>query len=97
MKLELLGSTLATGLEPQRSHNQVASGGFLDYLNNALQQVDLMQKDASIGGQKLAMGDEEFLHNTVLAYEKASLALQLTVEIRNRLLEAYQEIMRIQM
>lgn len=97
MKLELLGSTLATRLEPQQSNNQVSSGGFLDYLNNALQQVDQIQKDASIGGQQLAMGDEEFLHNTVLAYEKANLALQLTVEIRNRLLEAYQEIMRIQM
>lgn len=97
MKLELLGSTLSTRLEPQQPTNQISSGGFLDYLNNAMQQVDQMQKDASIGGQQLAMGDEEFLHNTVLAYEKANLALQLTVEIRNRLLEAYQEIMRIQM
>lgn len=72
-------------------------GSFLAYLNNAIKEVDQLQKEASTSAVKLSMGEEEYLHNTMLAYEKANLALQLTIEIRNKLVEAYQEIMRIQM
>lgn len=71
--------------------------GFAAYLNDALQKVDDLQKEAAASAQKLALGDQDYLHNTVLAYEKAQLALQLTVEVRNKIVEAYQEIMRIQM
>lgn len=72
-------------------------GGFFHYLKEALQEVDVLQKEAASGAEKLALGDESYLHNTMLAYEKANLALQLTLEIRNKVIEAYQEIMRMQM
>lgn len=97
MRLELLGTSFASKNVIEQNHSQVPSGSFFEYLNDALQGVDQLQKDASAGAQKLALGDEEYLHNTVLNYEKASLALQLTLEIRNRIVEAYQELMRIQM
>jgi len=70
---------------------------FISYLNDALQEVDNLQKEAAQNAQKLALGEEDYLHNTMIAYEKANLALQLTIEVRNKILEAYQEIMRIQM
>ncbi|MGE5392104.1 MAG: flagellar hook-basal body complex protein FliE [Deltaproteobacteria bacterium] len=70
---------------------------FFSYLKGALQEVDDLQKEAAASGQRLALGDEEYLHNTVIAYEKANLALQLTIQVRDKILEAYQEIMRIQM
>ncbi|HEX3011047.1 MAG TPA: flagellar hook-basal body complex protein FliE [Syntrophomonadaceae bacterium] len=73
------------------------STSFSDYLKNALNEVSDLQQQASLSGEKLAMGDENYLHNTVIAYEKANLALQLTIEIRNRLVESFQEIMRMQM
>lgn len=97
MRLELLGTSLVPRTISEPSKDQAASGSFLEYLNSAIESVDQLQKEASAGAQKMALGDEEYLHNTVLAYEKASLALQLTLEIRNRIIEAYQEIMRIQM
>ncbi|MDD2585262.1 MAG: flagellar hook-basal body complex protein FliE [Syntrophomonadaceae bacterium] len=71
--------------------------GFANYLHDALEEVDSLQKGAQLSAQKLMTGGEEYLHNTILAYEKANLALQLTIEVRNKLLDAYQEIMRIQM
>jgi len=71
--------------------------GFLDYLKGALGEVDKLQKSAEVNADKLAMGDQAYLHNTMIAYEKANLALQLTIEVRNRIVEAYQEISRIQM
>ncbi|HZK43326.1 MAG TPA: flagellar hook-basal body complex protein FliE [Syntrophomonadaceae bacterium] len=70
---------------------------FISYLKEALNEVELLQNEASYGASKLVLGEEEYLHNTMLGYEKANLALQLTIEVRNKILEAYQEIMRIQM
>lgn len=69
---------------------------FSDYLKNALSEVDDLQKQAATSAEKLAAGDQDYLHNTIIAYEKANLALELTVEVRNKIVEAYQEIMRIQ-
>jgi len=71
--------------------------GFLDYLKGALGEVDKLQKTAEVSAEKLALGDQAYLHNTMIAYEKANLALQLTIEVRNRIVEAYQEISRMQM
>ncbi|MGI5920209.1 MAG: flagellar hook-basal body complex protein FliE [Syntrophomonadaceae bacterium] len=75
----------------------VTSPSFMDYLYNALGEVDELQKQAELSAEKLALGDLSYLHNAVIAYEKASLALELTAEVRNRIVEAYQEIMRMQM
>lgn len=72
------------------------SPGFFDMLSAALQDVNSAQQQASQSGTQLALGDESYLHNTMIAYEKANLSLQLVLEVRNRLVEAYQEIMRIQ-
>lgn len=71
--------------------------GFFSYLKDALQEVNGLQKEAAVNAEKLALGDQSYLHNTMLAYEKANLALQLTVEVRNKIVEAYQDLMRIQM
>ncbi len=70
---------------------------FMSYLKTALNEVDTLQKEATLSASQLILGEEENLHNTVLAYEKANLALQLTIEVRNKIVEAFQEIMRIQM
>ncbi len=92
---KLLLPNLNTAPTPDTKSDKSAS--FMDYLTGALGQVDALQKDAASSAEKLALGDESYLHNTMIAYEKANLALQLTVEVRNRMVEAYQEIMRIQM
>lgn len=73
------------------------SESFMDILMGALGNVDSLQKNAAASAEKLALGDESYLHTTMIAYEKANLALQLTIEVRNKIVEAYQEIMRIQM
>lgn len=73
------------------------SESFMDVLMGAIGNVDALQKDAAASAEKLALGDESYLHNTMIAYEKANLGLQLTIEVRNKIVEAYQEIMRIQM
>lgn len=88
---------LALTPEPQETNNNKQTESFMDVLMNAIGEVDTLQKNAESSAEKLALGDESYLHNTMIAYEKANLALQLTIEVRNRIIEAYQEIMRIQM
>lgn len=103
MKAELLlNSTISSLIPDYKNLNSGLETGnnrtdFISYLNNALQEVDDLQKKAADSAAQLVLGGEDYLHNTMIAYEKANLALQLTIEVRNKILEAYQEIMRMQM
>jgi len=82
-----------------RAKNEVQKAGtdFMDFLNNELQKVDAMQKNADVASIALATGKTEDIHTVMIALEKASLSLGLTVEVRNKVLDAYNQIMRMQM
>lgn len=98
MNINALNSNLLidnSSLKEETSSSPKTS--FMSYLKDALGQVDNLQREASFSANKLILGEEEYLHNTMIAYEKANMALQLTIEVRNKIVEAYQEIMRIQM
>ncbi|NLJ24093.1 MAG: flagellar hook-basal body complex protein FliE [Firmicutes bacterium] len=70
---------------------------FAGALKKALDSVDTLEKDAERLTEALIRGEPSVeIHDVVLAAEKARLALDLTVSIRNKLVEAYQEIMRMQ-
>ncbi|MEN6350754.1 MAG: flagellar hook-basal body complex protein FliE, partial [Syntrophomonas sp.] len=66
---------------------------FSDYLSQALDDVQTLQNDAQASAALTAMGQESYIHNTMLTYEKANLALQLTIQVRDKIVEAFQEIM----
>ncbi|HHY36697.1 MAG TPA: flagellar hook-basal body complex protein FliE [Firmicutes bacterium] len=65
-------------------------------LREALREVDRLQDEAEAASRAFIEGQVEDLHQVILAGEKAALALQLTVQIRNKVVEAYQELMRMQ-
>lgn len=69
---------------------------FGQFLQDALQKVDNIQKEADVASFGLATGQIQDLHTAVLAMEKASLSLSLTVEVRNKVIDAYHEVMRMQ-
>jgi len=73
-----------------------ASSGFGQYLRDALDQINALQADANHKSHLLLTGDVEDFHTPIIALEKASLAMGLATSLRNKLLEAYQEIMRMQ-
>jgi len=68
---------------------------FSDYLRQAIKEVDNLQKEADKAAIGVVTGEISDLHQAVLAAEKAMLSLQLTLQLRNKALEAYQEIMRM--
>lgn len=69
---------------------------FGDYLKNALNSVNQLQLDSQQIGVDFAAGKTDNIHEVMLAGEKADIAMQLTMQIRNKVLDAYNEIMRMQ-
>lgn len=77
----------------QGSHQQPS---FSQFLSEGLQRVRALHADADEAVLQLTTGQTDNLHQVMIAMERASLALELTVAIRNKLVDAYQEIMRMQ-
>ncbi|MBP2642414.1 MAG: Flagellar hook-basal body complex protein fliE [Firmicutes bacterium] len=75
-----------------------ASGekNFGEFLTQALNDVNKAQQDAKQASNNLATGKIQDISEVVIASEKATLALQLTMQVRNKVVDAYQEIMRMQ-
>ena len=73
-----------------------AAADFGPWLARSLGRVnqDLVHADQAVQG--LAAGETENLHQVMIALEEARLSLQLVAQVRNRLLEAYQEVLRMQ-
>jgi flagellar hook-basal body complex protein FliE len=69
---------------------------FGDLLRGALREVDRLQDEAEAANKAFVEGKIEDLHQVILAGEKAALALQMTLQVRNKVVEAYQELMRMQ-
>lgn len=75
----------------------VEGKSFGQYLNDALDNVNELQLKGEKASIDMAAGKVEDISQVVVATEKASIALQLTMQVRNKALDAYQEIMRMQM
>jgi flagellar hook-basal body complex protein FliE len=74
--------------------NPVMATSFEKLLAQALEPVNNLQNEAADLDSKLAAGKLEYVHQAMVTAEKASLALNLTIQVRNKVVEAYQEIMR---
>lgn len=76
-----------------------ASGGgkedFGDFMTKALNEINSLQNDAGEAQDKLVRGEATELHQVMIAAEKAGLSFDLLLEIRRKLLDAYQEIIRM--
>lgn len=69
---------------------------FKSLLADALAQVNQLQQNADTASVRLAAGESVGIDEVMLAMQKAELALQLTTSIRNKLVEAYQDVTRMQ-
>jgi flagellar hook-basal body complex protein FliE len=69
---------------------------FGDVLKDSIKKVGEIEKEADQEVQKLATMESGDIHNTMMAIEKADLSFQMMMQIRNKIISAYEEIMRIQ-
>jgi flagellar hook-basal body complex protein FliE len=88
--------TGAVGAGAGAAGSGAAGAQFGEFLQKALADVNRLQLEADDAARSLAAGTATDLHTVAIIAEKADLALQLTLQVRNRILEAYQEIMRMQ-
>jgi flagellar hook-basal body complex protein FliE len=73
-----------------------AGGGFADMVSRGLADVNEKLNVGEAGLQRLATGDTQNLHTVMIQMEEARLSFQLLLQVRNRLLEAYQDVMKMQ-
>jgi flagellar hook-basal body complex protein FliE len=71
--------------------------GFKDVFSSAVGQVESLQQQSSAAVEKFLSGDGEDLHTVALATQQADLAFEMFQAVRNKVVSAYQEIMKMQM
>ncbi len=72
------------------------SGGFLASLHEAIAKVNDVQLEANRQVEALMTGRSDNVHGTMVALQQADLSFQLMMQIRNKLVSAYEEIQRMQ-
>ncbi|HEY7725668.1 MAG TPA: flagellar hook-basal body complex protein FliE [Anaeromyxobacteraceae bacterium] len=92
--LRPLGGDLPPLPEATRPGSPQGAATFEGELGRALAAVEGLQQDADREAEKLARGGGN-LHEAALALEKADVALRLAAKVRNKIVEAYQEVMRM--
>lgn len=85
-----------TGASPIGA-GEPSGGSFLGSLKDAIAQVNEVQLDASQAVDKFVTGESENVHQMMMALQKADVSFQLMMQIRNKLVSAYEDIQRMQM
>lgn len=78
------------------NNTSVQKVDFKEFLLESLEKVSNDQKNADALDEALILGEVDNIHEVMVASQKAEISLSFAVEIRNKVLEAYKEIMRIQ-
>ena len=78
-----------------KSAAESGGGSFKDLLVNSLQQVNSMQMEANQAVETMAGGGDVNPAEVLTAVQKADLAFRMTMQVRNKLVQAYQEIQNI--
>lgn len=80
----------------QQSNNQIEQSTFKDLFKNALENVNQIEKESDIKTQMLASGKNISLHDVMISAQKASITIDATVQIQQKVIDAYNEVMRMQ-
>lgn len=71
------------------------SGSFSDLVGGLVQEVDAKGKAAETEVRRLMLGETDNIHQSMIAMQESGLAFSLLVEVRNKLVDSYQELMRM--
>lgn len=73
-----------------------AQPGFAEHLKTTLSTVNTLQHQSGTAQQELATGRNGNIHETLIAMNKASVSFHMVQQVRNKIITAYQEVMRMQ-
>lgn len=69
---------------------------FSDIFSDALSMIEQTDKADKTSGIEMLAGEGDTMHGTLIDAEKADLALRMTIQVRNKVVDAYNEVMRMQ-
>ncbi|MBW2057128.1 MAG: flagellar hook-basal body complex protein FliE [Deltaproteobacteria bacterium] len=84
------GKPLKRGQEPARGEKS-----FGQILKESIEEVNRLQGAADHAIEELTVGGTKNIHETMIALEKAEISFKLMLQVRNKILEAYHEVMRM--
>ncbi len=90
-----LGSVSSIGGIQQSQKNSLTSS-FENVLGSAINDVNKLQTEASIAVEKFVSGEANSIHEVMIAVEKAKTSFELLMEVRNKALDMYRELMKVQ-
>lgn len=93
-----------SGIAPIQIPNSVtpaggagASGSFSSILKDTISSLQSTQTEADSAVQQFLTGENDDIHTTVLATQRAEMAFELGLQVRNKVVSAYQEVMKMQL
>jgi flagellar hook-basal body complex protein FliE len=97
MSLNISGISPLSQIKTEVAAPSVSDGGnsFKNVLNNAIGEVESSRNDASKSVEQFLSGNGGDLHSTILATQRAELEFQMFMQVRNKVVSAYQEIMKM--
>jgi flagellar hook-basal body complex protein FliE len=93
MKIDIINTK---GMVDQLKGTQKEETSFLNTLKDSIKRVGELEREADKEVEKLAKMESDDVTSTMIAIEKADLTFQLMMQVRNKIIDAYQEIMRLQ-
>lgn len=90
-----IGPSLEPSVAPGAKVGGSGGGSFAGLLQEAITQTSRLQHEADALAEQVARGHSGDLAATMIAIEKAQVSFQLMLQVRNKVVEAYQEIMRM--
>jgi flagellar hook-basal body complex protein FliE len=100
-----MNNTISSGLpvssgtfptSPTVPSSSGAGGGFGETLKSAINEVNELSDSSDQKVSELVQGDRQDVHNVMIAVEKADIAFQLMMQVRNKIVNAYQEVSKLQ-
>ena len=85
-----------TSVQPANQNPVSEQASFGQWLNKSIEAVNQMQQDGDSAASKLVTGESKDIHGTMIAMQKASISMSLMMEVRNKIISAYDEIKRMQ-
>jgi len=90
-----LGTPVPASPSPAQSAGRNNQPDFAQTLREGMRQIDQLQNDAQQKTAQLLQGDGQDVHSAMIAVEKAELSFQLMMQVRNKIVAAYQEVSRM--
>ena len=93
-KTPVIETVKATGSVKERGGQE--DNAFAGLLQNKIQEINTLQVEADQAISNVMLEDSGSVHEAIIALEKASISFTTMMEVRNKIVEAYQEVMRMQ-